>query len=99
MPAVTVQFDPVADLDGLFRPACASQFHRCEATRIPGDGVAVLVGDVDVVADMRILEPDLPDYALDGLWIVGVEFCRIGMVCAAFPGKESGLRSCRASNL
>ena len=37
---------------------------------------AVLVGDVDVIANMRVLEPDFGDCSFDCARLVLKEFCR-----------------------
>ena len=70
----------VTNLNRVFRPSLSDQFHRAQSTCIPDDFFTVLINDVDVVADVRISEPDFGDDAFDRCRVVAVEFCGVGVV-------------------
>ena len=86
---MTMHRNPVANLDCVPCPALSDQFHRAQAASIPDGFFTALVNDVDVVADVRISEPDFGDDAFDRRRVVAIEFCGVGMVGEGLVADEA----------
>jgi hypothetical protein len=88
-----VHFDSVADLDRFLVPALPDQFDRAQAANIPDHFAASFVRYVDVIANMRVFEPDFLDDAFNGRWVIRIEFRNV-RVMREGGGRESQEREC-----
>jgi len=65
--------DSVTDLDRFLVPALSDQFDRAQAANIPDHFAAGFVSYGDVIANMRVFEPDFLDDAFNGCGIIRIE--------------------------